>query len=121
MEYLTYEEYKNWGGDISEQEFSHLQTKAKIIINKYTGGKLKGLKEVPDEVKACVFDLIKINKRVSSNVASERAGNWSVTYGSYSKEEIGLQIDEILRLYLDDLLIDGEKVVNKFGGAVLYV
>lgn len=115
--YLTYEEYNSFGGNITPKEFNLKSIKSKQIIDKYTDKFLIGITNVPIEVKTCMFEIIFILSKKSNddNISSERVGNWSANYRevNYSKE-----IDDVLSLYLDDLEINGKKIMK---GISLYV
>lgn len=56
--YLTYEEYKNYGGRVDEAAFNSYYRRAKYRIDLYTFGRLKNDKEYSENVKECVFMII---------------------------------------------------------------
>lgn len=115
--YLTYEEYKFFGGNITEEDFKIKSIKSKQIIDNYTLQALKGLKNIPNEVKVCLFEIVSILDKRSRDigVTSEKVGNWSISYKDVDYEK---EINDILSLYLDNLEIDGKKI---FKGISLYV
>lgn len=86
MEYLSYNEYRLYGGTIPETLFLLLEIEAKAAINKYTFGRLKNLDEQTKEVKVCMFKLINIIKSYNSleeqdkNISSENIDGYSVSY-----------------------------------------
>ena len=95
-QYLTYEEYKSLGGNLDETPFNLLEYEARRKIDERTLGRLKGIKQVPLEIKMCVFALINVLSNYSSdksnnkNIASESVGSYSVSYvtGGTIKEMI---------------------------------
>ena len=58
--YLTYEEYQNMGGTLDEPEFTQYERSARIQLDNYTYCRLKKDTEYPQEVKDCMFELIKL-------------------------------------------------------------
>lgn len=56
--YLTYEEYKNYGGKVDEAAFNSYYRRAKYRLDYYTFGRLKNDKEFSENVKECVFMII---------------------------------------------------------------
>lgn len=56
--YLTYEEYKNYGGKVDEAAFNSYYRRAKYRLDYYTFGRLKDDKEFSENVKECVFMII---------------------------------------------------------------
>lgn len=58
--YLTYEEYKSFGGTLDETAFNNFEFEAENLINWYTFNRLKGETEIPEAVKRCAFKLINI-------------------------------------------------------------
>lgn len=110
--YLTYEEYKNFGGDITLEDFNFKSIKAQRLIDNYTSEALKGAETIPNEVKACMVDVISLLDKTSQNdyVSSEKVGNWSV---NYKDVDFPLKLDEIFKLYLDNLEINGKRIINR--------
>lgn len=58
--YLTYEQYSEMGGTLSELDFNFLEYEAEGYINWYTFDRLKGQDDVPQEVIDCMFYLIRL-------------------------------------------------------------
>lgn len=60
--YLKYKEYEVYCGNsnrLSEASFNEFEFQAESLINWYTFNRLKGEAEIPENVKMCVFSLIK--------------------------------------------------------------
>ena len=116
-QYLTYEEYKGLGGTLSQMSFNILEFEARKTIDKYTFGRLKQLENQIQEVKLCVYDLIKlnecydvqINNPKSKGVASESTDGYSISYKDTTKETIETRNNETLDIisnYLSDCQLD---------------
>lgn len=110
--YVDYEYYKDvfLGGkeaQISASDFGYYESQAENKINMYTYDRLKKADEIPKAVKSCVCAIVeRINiheKDVKNNgVASEKVGDYSVSYVSQSvlKEQLKTDIQEIITEYL---------------------
>lgn len=119
-QYLTYEEYKSLGGTLGEMPFNILELKARQIINERTQNRLKNIKEIPQEVKICVYDLINTmnkynlsNNSTSSNVSSENTDGYSVTYksGTELTEEQKKQYDDVMETDLYGVIVDNTPIL----------
>ena len=119
-QYLTYEEYKSLGGTLGEMPFNILELKARQIINGRTQNRLKNIKEIPQEVKICVYDLINTmnkynlsNNSTSSNVSSENTDGYSVTYksGTELTEEQKKQYDDVMETDLYGVIVDNTPIL----------
>lgn len=110
--YADYEYYKDifLGGkeaQISASDFEYYENQAENKINMYTYDRLKKADEIPEAVKSCVCAIAeRINiheKDVKNNgIASEKVGDYSVSYVSQSvlKEQLKTDIQEIITEYL---------------------
>lgn len=119
-QYLTYEEYKSLGGTLGEMPFNILELKARQVINERTQNRLKNIKEIPQEVKICVYDLINtMNKynlsdnSTSSNISSENTDGYSVTYksGTELTEEQKKQYDDVMETDLYGVIVDNTPIL----------
>jgi len=122
-QYLTYSEYRALGGTIDQTPFNLLEFEARRKINERTLGRLKNVKEIPQEVKMCVLALINsINSYVSShegnnkNIASESTDGYSVSYvtGGTIQEVIkskNVELNDIIDTYLFGIVINGEHIL----------
>lgn len=103
--YLTYDEYINMGGTISDASFSRFEHKARALIDLKTYGRVQHDNPVRDAVKYACFDLIQAMN--SDECATGSAGlavssmsndGISVTYaGAVSA---GSRYNAIIRDYL---------------------
>lgn len=58
--YLTYDEYTEMGGTIDETLFNTLRLDAQGYIDWYTFNRLWDEEEIPERVKICMFQLIRL-------------------------------------------------------------
>ena len=100
MEYLSYEEYVEMGGELEKQSFSHIEFKARKTIDFYTQGRLIGRSEVDMAVKMLVFELIKLNE-ADCNIISADNDGVSVTYAD--SNSINKKEQRLIKKYLTGL------------------
>ena len=119
-QYLTYEDYKSLGGTLGEMPFNILELKARQVINERTQNRLKNIKEIPQEVKICVYDLINTmnkynlsNNSTSSNISSENTDGYSVTYksGTEMTAEQKAQYEDIMLTDLYGVIVDNTPIL----------
>ena len=124
-QYLTYAEYLALGGSaIGEMPFNLLEFEARRQIDIRTFNRIKELdsNSIPQEAKLCEFNLINsiesyLNATNSistgGNIESESIDGYSISYISAgeisnvvkSKQD---EIDNIVRTYFLNLIVDGE-------------
>ena len=92
--YLTYNEYRTFGGTLDETPFNLLEYEARKEIDKETLGRLIKLKEQSQDTKMCMFQLI--NLYISINNGVEISGNVI----NYNREQIASSISAIIMKYL---------------------
>ena len=101
--YLTYDEYKSMGGTAEEPAFTRLCTAACGRIDRLTHGRVRDLEQVPQEVKAAVFELIhraESYEAEDARMASFTNDGMSVSY----VQETAPQRDSSLNGVVIDLL-----------------
>ena len=88
MVYLTYEEYKEYGGTLSNAEFTAAEFKCRKRIDRLTDCRVQSMAEVPDSVKMCMMSLIKLESTVGAEaqavkpiVTSYNTDGYSESYG----------------------------------------
>lgn len=88
MVYLTYEEYKEYGGTLSNAEFTAAEFKCRKRIDRLTDCRVQSMTEVPDSVKMCMMSLIKLESTVGAEaqaikpvVTSYNTDGYSESYG----------------------------------------
>lgn len=121
-QYLTYEEYVGLGGTLAQMPFNLLEFNSRKQIDLNTKNRLKGISEIPQEVKLCVFYLIDaINTYMTiaekGGVASENIDGYSVSYTNNSIQEAikskDKQIDDIIMTYLYGVIVNGEHLIYR--------
>ena len=121
-QYLTYNEYKALGGSLDITPFNLLEYEARRIIDTRTLQRLKGIEQVPQEVKMCMFSLVNtINSytnqsQTSKNISSESVGSYSVSYitGTQIQETINsksAELTDIVLNYLTGVIVNGEHII----------
>lgn len=121
-QYLTYDEYKALGGSLDQTPFNLLEYEARRIIDNRTLQRLKRIKEIPEEVKICVFSLINLlnsyttENQTSKNISSESVGSYSVSYitGTQIQETIkskSAELNDVVLTYLTGVIVNGEHLV----------
>lgn len=83
--YLTYDEYKAYGGEIPQVAFIKYERQARNTINYYTFGRIK--EPVPEIAKECMLELMafayevdKARDEGSKAIKSETVGDHTVSY-----------------------------------------
>ena len=122
-QYLTYNEYKALGGNLDITPFNLLEYEARRIIDSRTLQRLKGIKEIPQEVKMCMFALINSISSYSScvnsnnkNIASENIDGYSVSYvtGGTIQEVVSsknVELNDIITTYLFGVIVNNEHIL----------
>lgn len=123
--YLTYKEYKDMGGTLTQTPFTLLEQESSRKIDIRTQNRLSGVEEIPNEVKYCVFNLIesmsvyaklKHNMSEKGNLASTTTDGYSESYMTPAqiKETVNSQkneISEIIKTWLTDIQVNGENLL----------
>ena len=121
-QYLTYQEYVGLGGTLSQMPFNLLEFESRKEIDLNTKQRLKGIEEIPQEVKVCMFYLINtINEYLEEtnkgNVSSENIDGYSVNYSPSSVQEVvkskSSQIDDIIITNLYGLIVNNEHLIYR--------
>lgn len=93
MVYLTYEEYKGYGGDLPETDFILFEHRARKRIDYWTDCRVQNMAEVPEAVKLCMMQIIKFDGKFGTDaqtdnpvVASFNTDGYSESYGSASDQ-----------------------------------
>lgn len=83
--YLTYEEYKNYGGTLSETEFPLMEFKCRKRIDKLTDCRVQKMASVPEAVKLCMMSLIKLESAAGTEAQVENPVVTSFSTDGYSE------------------------------------
>jgi hypothetical protein len=107
MQYLTYEQYLNIGGELEETAFKRNIDRACSFVDLHTQNRLQSVSTVSDRVMACVRDLVEyLANNVSSGKAvtskSQSAGgvSESESYATKTNDEINCEMFNIVYDYL---------------------
>lgn len=131
--YLTYEEYQNMGGTLDETTFNDYRFEAEAKINWYTFNRLRHDTTFPEEVKRCVYQLIKLlqdmanasatdgqsenSAGVVAGITSQSNDGVSISYNTLSAKDMlesaQAQVEGTIKQYLS-------YVRNELGKKVLY-
>lgn len=96
--YLTYDEYTEMGGSLTEAAFCINLRRAEAEINKHTYRRLIDADTIPDEVKSCIWELIEVYHKKSKQVAGS-VSNDGVSV-SYEAIDVAKETDSIIKRYL---------------------
>ncbi len=131
--YLTYDEYTEMGGTIDEALFDTLRLDAQGYIDWYTFNRLWDEEEIPERVKICMFQLIKllavknniltpdvsatrginVNAEVTSQANDGVSTEYAVLSADFRYDKIKNEISNCVTRYLSG-------VVNSAGKKLLY-
>lgn len=110
MDYLTFDEYQEWGGKLDETAFKRLSYKASRKIDRQTFNRLHNDTEIGEPVKRLMFELIGVinnsdttSESYSPAIASEGNDGYSVSYASgtiMTPEASDKKIESLIEEYL---------------------
>ena len=110
MDYLTFDEYQEWGGKLDETAFNRLSYKASRKIDRQTFNRLHNDTEIGEPVKRLMFELIGVinnsdttSESYSPAIASEGNDGYSVSYASgtiMTPEASDKKIESLIEEYL---------------------
>lgn len=88
-QYLTYEQYQEWGGTLSESAFNLAEIKARARIDALTQKRVAYMQTVPEQVQAAMMEIITVDGTYSASAqaaapvaASFTTDGYSESYGS---------------------------------------
>ena len=107
MQYLTYGEYLNMGGELNETAFLRNVDRACGFVDLHTQSRLQSVLEVSQRAKACVRDLVEYlasnisnGKAVTSKSQSAGGVSESEGYATKTNDEINCEMLNIVYDYL---------------------
>lgn len=106
MSYLSYADYRTWGGTMEETDFNRYEYRAEKLIDEETFGRVKEISPVPEEVKRLTFELVTLVQKAdvsNDTVSSERVGNWQKSYRGVSQAAYTRAGKSIIRTYLSGI------------------
>ena len=83
--YLTYEEYKSYGGTLSETEFPLMEFKCRKRIDKLTDCRVQKMASVPEAVKLCMMSWLKRESAAGTEAQVENPVVTSFSTDGYSE------------------------------------
>lgn len=123
-QYLTYEQYQEWGGTLEESAFNLAEIKARARIDAMTMGRVKTMQTVPEPVQAAMMEIITVDGTYSASAqaaapvaASFTTDGYSESYGSAESRTAAIekQLTGSILALLDGVL-DDEGVPLTFAG-----
>jgi len=92
-QYLTFEEYKGYGGELTETAFRTEEFKARKRIDHLTASRVQAMESVPEAVKMAVFTLMQLESKIGLSaqldnpmIASFNTDGYSESYGSVTDQ-----------------------------------
>lgn len=115
--YLTYEEYKLYGGTVDETTYNSIIYEAQACVDYATFNRLKNEVEIPVEVKVCLTNIINLVNRKyklllaqnedDKEVMSMSNDGVSVSYNTISANDViskvDYQIKQTIQLFLSGI------------------
>lgn len=124
MQYLTFEEYQSYGGQLDEPTFNREELKAQKRIDFLTNNRLMNDTVIPEPVKVAIYEVMLLFKEKenyenpeSQNVTGFSNDGVSVTFENQSVKEYQESFDNRLNTKVKELLFG---VSNEAGISLLY-
>ena len=102
MQYLTYEEYLNMGGELNETAFKRNIDRACAMIDNRTQSRLECFEKIPKIVKVVCADLVdyiannSVNKAVVTSKSQSAGGvSESESYATKTADDYSADLDKI--------------------------
>lgn len=107
--YLTYDEYKEFGGQQSESAFSIYQRRAQRILDGRTYNRIdpENITSAIKEVLTIIIDILYKDETSGEEVKSFSNGVVSYSFDNSNKKSVEQNINELIDLYLPVELISG--------------
>ena len=121
-QYLTYQEYVEFGGTMDEADFTVAEFKARSRIDWLTMGRVQNMAEIPDEVKLAMMVIIKVDSKFSATAQADSAivssfstDGYSESYGGASEQSAAAENkvnNEVIKMLFG--------VLDDFGVPLIY-
>ena len=110
MAYLTYSEYTEFGGTVSESAFANSERVARRKLDYFTQDRLKTATIILSEVKECMVEFInKLSQPVlNGNITSYSNGIESFSYGENQNDALQSELYRIAVEFLPVELITSD-------------
>lgn len=132
--YLTYDEYKKFGGTLEESTFTDFEIRAEMKVNYYTFNRLVNDTKIPSNVKRLMYILIdllqkqdealSLGQNVGSSsdtsalyIKSQSNDGVSTTYNSMDSNNVFAMCDQKIKSNIEIYL---QGVMNEAGRKLLY-
>lgn len=132
--YLTYDEYKKFGGTLEESTFTDFEIRAEMKVNYYTFNRLVNDTKIPSNVKRLMYILIdllqkqdealSLGQNVGSSsdtsalyIKSQSNDGVSTTYNSMDSNNVFAMCDQKIKSNIETYL---QGVMNEAGRKLLY-
>ena len=96
--YLTYDEYRSYGGTLPEADFTLAEFRARKRVDYLTDSRVENMAEVPEAVKLAMMSIIKADGAVGVDaqagaplVASFSTDGYSENYGSAADQTANVE------------------------------
>ena len=92
--YLTYAEYQDMGGTITDETtFEEFEFEARAQVDWYTFNRLQQEQEYPEAVKRCMYALIKLlQQKQQASMTGDTSADGTVTAGIASQSNDGVSV-----------------------------
>lgn len=90
MVYLTYSEYQELGGTLSNSDFTIAERKARRKLDLFTQDRLKALESISSDVKECMTEFIDKMQNGTSNGNITSYSNGIESFGFEKNQDIAL-------------------------------
>lgn len=110
VSYLTYEDYKELGGELSLDAFTKLERKAQRWLDEFTFNRIPQLPKIPDEVREVLTEFISrldtiANQRENGDLVTQYSnGVEQLTYKVVTEEETKGELNRLAIDWLPDYL-----------------
>lgn len=105
--YLTYEQYKELGGQVDESAFPLLEKRAQRKLDNYTFDRLKDAETIIDEVKEVLTLMINMIADENNGDEVKSFSNGKVSFSFVDKKPIEERMYDIVVEYLPVSLVSG--------------
>ena len=122
-QYLTYDEYTEYGGQLDEASYAVAEFKARSRLDWLTLGRIQHMKTIPEEVKLAMLSIIKVDSKFSATAQADSAivssfstDGYSESYGGASEQsaaaenKVNTEVVKMLFGVLDDF---GEPLIYR--------
>ena len=103
--YLTYDEYRQWGGTLDENDFALLEIRCRKRVDRWTLGRLMEADSVPLVVKQVMMGLVQMEESIgvwgqmkSPRPDSFTTDGYSESYGGrFGYSQVEKEMDDLVR------------------------